>query len=76
MLPGRLRSGGCFLGGDCMLRRDMGCYIKSEQKDQIKADKEQIEEILKIKEESARCFKIVVRLLVALIVLMGVSEGD
>lgn len=29
-------------------------YIKSEQKDQIKADKEQMEEILKIKEESAR----------------------
>ena len=48
-------------------------YIKSEQKDQIKADKEQMEEILKIKEESARCFKIVVRLLVVLIVLMGVS---
>ena len=52
-----------------MLRRDMGCYIKSEQKDQIKADKEQMEEILKIKEESARCFKIVVRLLVALMVV-------
>ena len=48
-------------------------YIKSEQKDQIKADKEQMEEILKIKEESARCFKIAVRLLVALIVLVGVS---
>ena len=31
-----------------------------------------MEEILKIKEESARCFKIVVRLLVALIVLVGV----
>ena len=44
-------------------------YIKSEQKDQIKADKEQMEEILKIKEESARCFRIAVRLLVALIVI-------
>lgn len=44
-------------------------YIKSEQKDQIKADKEQMEEILKIKEESARCFKIAVRLLVASIVI-------
>ena len=44
-------------------------YIKSEQKDQIKADKEQMEEILKIKEENARRFKIVVRLLVALIVI-------
>ena len=44
-------------------------YIKSEQKDQIKADKEQMAEILKIKEESARCFKIAVRLLVALIVI-------
>ena len=41
-------------------------YIKSEQKDQIKADKEQMEEILKIKEESARCFKIVVRLLITI----------
>ena len=48
-------------------------YIKSEQKDQIKADKEQMEEIQKIKEENARRFKIVVRLLVALIVLMVVS---
>ena len=44
-------------------------YINSLQKDQIKADKEQMEEILKIKEESARCFKIAVRLLVALIVI-------
>ena len=44
-------------------------YIKSEQKDQIKADKEQKDEILKIKEENARRFKIVVRLLVALIVI-------
>ena len=33
------------------------------------ADLEQMEEILKIKEESARCFKIAVRLLVALIVI-------
>ena len=48
-------------------------YINSLQKDQIKADKEQMKEILKIKEESARCFKIAVRLLVALIVLVGVS---
>lgn len=44
-------------------------YINSLQKDQIKADKEQMKEILKIKEESARCFKIAVRLLVALIVI-------
>ena len=44
-------------------------YIKSEQKDQIKADKEQMEEILKIKEESARRFKVVVRMLVAIIVV-------
>ena len=48
-------------------------YIKSEQKDQIKADKEQMEEILKIKEESAQRFKVVVRMLVAMIVLMVVS---
>ena len=44
-------------------------YIKSEQKDQIKADKEQMEAILKIKEESARRFKVVVRMLVAIIVV-------
>ena len=44
-------------------------YIKSEQKDQIKADKEQMEEILKIKEESARRFKVVVRMLVAMMVV-------
>lgn len=42
-------------------------YIKSEQKDQIKADKEQMEEILKIKECCS--FKIAVRLLVALMVV-------
>ena len=48
-------------------------YIKSEQRDQIKDDKAQKEEIQKIKEENARRFKIVVRLLVALIVLVGVS---
>ena len=45
-------------------------YIKSEQKDQIKADKEQMEEILKIKEESARRFKVVVRMLVALMAIL------
>lgn len=44
-------------------------YINSLQKDQIKADKEQMKEILKIKEESARRFKVVVRMLVAIIVL-------
>ena len=44
-------------------------YIKSEQKDQIKADKEQMEEILKIKEESTWRFKVVVRMLVAIIVV-------
>ena len=48
-------------------------YIKSEQRDQIKDDKAQKEEIQKIKEENARRFKIVVRLLVVLIVLMVVS---
>lgn len=44
-------------------------YIKSEQKDQIKADKEQMEEILKIKEENTWRFKVVVRMLVAIIVV-------
>lgn len=44
-------------------------YINSLQKDQIKADKEQMKEILKIKEESAQRFKVVVRMLVAIIVL-------
>lgn len=44
-------------------------YIKSEQKDQIKADKEQLEEILKIKEENTWRFKVVVRMLVAIIVV-------
>ena len=44
-------------------------YISSLQKDQIKADKEQMKEILKIKEESARRFKVVVRMLVAIIVV-------
>lgn len=48
-------------------------YINSLQRDQIKDDKELKAEILKIKEESARCFKIAVRLLVAMIVLMVVS---
>ena len=48
-------------------------YIKSEQRDQIKDDKELKAEILKIKEENARRSKIVVRLLVVLIVLMVVS---
>ena len=48
-------------------------YINSLQRDQIKDDKEMKEEIQKIKEENARRFKIVVRLLVALIVLMVVS---
>ena len=48
-------------------------YIKSEQRDQIKDDKELKAEILKIKEENARRYKIVVRLLVVLIVLMVVS---
>ena len=48
-------------------------YIKSEQRDQIKDDKELKAEIQKIKEENARRFKIVVRLLVVLIVLMVVS---
>lgn len=48
-------------------------YIKSEQRDQIKDDKELKAEILKTKEENARRFKIVVRLLVVLIVLMVVS---
>lgn len=48
-------------------------YINSLQRDQIKDDKELKEEIQKIKEETARRFKIVVRLLVVLIVLMVVS---
>lgn len=44
-------------------------YINSLQKDQIKDDRELKEEIQKIKEESARRFKVVVRMLVAIIVL-------
>ena len=44
-------------------------YIKSEQRDQIKDDKELKAEILKIKEENARRFKVVVRM-VGLVVLM------
>ena len=48
-------------------------YINSLQRDQINDDKELKEEIQKIKEENARRFKIVVRLLVALIVLIVVS---
>ena len=48
-------------------------YINSLQRDQIKDDKELKAEILKIKEENARRFKIVVRMLVVLIVLMVVS---
>ena len=48
-------------------------YINSLQRDQIKDDKELKAEILKTKEENARRFKIVVRLLVVLIVLMVVS---
>ena len=47
-------------------------YIKSEQKDQIKADKEQMEEILKIKEESTRRFKVLVGMIVALMVILWV----
>ena len=43
--------------------------ICSLQKDQIKDDRELKEEIQKIKEESARRFKVVVRMLVAIIVL-------
>ena len=48
-------------------------YINSLQRDQIKDDKELKAEIQQIKEENARRFKIVVRLLVVLIVLMVVS---
>ena len=48
-------------------------YINSLQRDQIKDDKELKAEIQQIKEENARWFKIVVRLLVVLIVLMVVS---
>ena len=44
-------------------------YINSLQKDQIKADKEQMEEILKIREENTWRFKVVVRMLVAIIVV-------
>lgn len=48
-------------------------YINSLQRDQIKDDKELKAEIQQIKEENVRRFKIVVRLLVVLIVLMVVS---
>ena len=48
-------------------------YISSLQRDQIKDDKELKAEIQQIKEENARRFKIVVRMLVVLIVLMVVS---
>ena len=44
-------------------------YINSLQKDQIMADKEQMKEILKIKEENTWRFKVVVRMLVAIIVV-------
>ena len=48
-------------------------YINSLQRDQIKDDKELKAEIQQIKEENVCRFKIVVRLLVVLIVLMVVS---
>ena len=48
-------------------------YINSLQRDQINDDKELKAEIQKIKEENARRFKIVVRLLAVLIVLIVVS---
>ena len=48
-------------------------YINSLQRDQIKDDKELKAEIQQIKEENVHRFKIVVRLLVVLIVLMVVS---
>ena len=44
-------------------------YINSLQRDQIKDDKALKEEIQKIKEENARRFKVVVRLLAALMVI-------
>lgn len=45
-------------------------YINSLQKDQIKDDRELKEEIQKIKEESARRFKVVVRMIVVLMAIL------
>lgn len=48
-------------------------YINSLQKDQIKDGKALKEEILKIKEESSRRFKVVVRMMVSIAVILAMS---